>query len=180
MQLQPVYRVLRACDWLVVGPFASGSEDRGHAGPGMEVAYGPEARRDLQQSYEGDRGQALRWTRPDSEAGYVNLHALTGAYNYRVSYAVTDLDSPDDRRAELRFGVDYWARIWLNGQVVFEQTGPHGPPVEGQYTVSLTLRRGHNELLIKTHAGSAGNGFWCAISDPGDLRVSPGPKTGDS
>jgi len=34
------------------------------------------------------------------------------------------------------------------------------------------LKKGSNELLVKVHAGSAGNGFWLAISDPGDLRIT--------
>lgn len=170
--LEPVHRTLKANDWMIVGPFPSESV-YGGPGPGMQQVFPPETARDATASYVGDGGTRIGWIHPASEGDYVNLHKLTGAFDWRVSYAVTDIESPEDRPAELRFGVDYWARIWLNSKVVFEETSGHGPPCKAQYTIPVQLRKGHNELLLKIHAGSAGNGFWISISDPGDLSVRP-------
>jgi len=170
LQLQPVYRDLVASDWRVIGPFASERGPTGGPGHGMTTASGPEPGG---SDFTGDQGQALQWLRPDTSDEYINLHQLTGAYNWRVSYAATTIESDRGQAAVLRFGVDYWARLWLNGQRVFELVEGHGPPCPAQYTVPIQLRAGANRLLVKIHAGSAGNGFWLAISDPGNLRVRP-------
>lgn len=179
VRLEPVHRDLATMDWHVVGPFASPPGPYGKPGLGLDQVYPPETACDLDATYEGDAGQPLRWIRPAPAKGpvpprgpgYVDLHRLTGAYNHRVGYAVTTLISPEERAAELRFGVDYWGRIWLNGEKVFEITEAHGHPVRAQYAIPVRLRKGPNELLVKVHAGSAGNGFWLSISDPGDLVV---------
>jgi hypothetical protein len=57
----------------------------------------------------------------------------------------------------------------LNGEQVFEIVKAHGAPCAGQFAIPVQLRKGRNELLVKVHAGSRGNGFWLSISDPGDL-----------
>ena len=173
VHLDPVNRVLPPRDWMVIGPFDSEFAGHGGPGPGMAKRFPPEQERDFAASYPGAGGQPVSWFRPKEEGDYVNLHALTGAFQWRVSYAVTTIESPEDRPAELRFGVDYWARILLNGEKVFEVTDGHGPPVQAQYAVPVRLKRGKNELLLKIHAGSAGNGFWLSLTDPGDLRVGP-------
>jgi len=170
LHLQPVYRSLVASDWKVIGPFASDPLPGGGPGKGMAVAYGPEPGG---TGCSGDQGQPLEWVHPAAADEYVNLHQITGAYNCRVGYAATTIDSARDQPAVLQFGVDYWARIWLNGQPVFELVDPHGPPCRAQYTVPVDLRQGANRLLLKIHAGSAGNGFWLAISDAGNLQVRP-------
>jgi len=169
--LDPVYRVLPPSDWMVIGPFP-GISDPPQIATGMAPVYPPETERDFSSTYPGADGKPVAWIHPPGTGDYVNLHQITGAYNWRVSYAVTYITSPEDRAAELKFGMDYWARIWVNGHQVWEQLTPHGGPARGQYTVPLQLHQGVNELLIKLHAGSSGNGFWAAISDPGDLTVA--------
>lgn len=169
LQLQPVYRDLVASDWRVIGPFAS-EQLPGGPGKGMAAAYAPESGGG---EPVGDQGQPLAWIHPTIPDEYINLHQLTGAYNWRVGYAATTIESTADQAAVLRFGMDYWARVWLNGEQVFEQLEGHGPPCRAQYTVPVQLRKGANQLLVKIHAGSSGNGFWMAISDPGNLQVRP-------
>jgi hypothetical protein len=171
LSLDPVYRVLQPRDWMVIGPFVA-SDYTEAPKPGMALVNPPETVRDFAATYPGADGKPVAWIHPDGTGAYVNFHQLTGAYNWRVGYAVTYINSPEDRAAELKFGMDYWARIWLNSHQIWEQLEGHGPPVKAQYTLPLQLHRGWNELLIKLHAGSSGNGFWAAISDPGDLTVA--------
>ena len=91
LQLQPVYRDLVASDWRVIGPYASDEVPGGGPGKGMATAYGPE---NGGAGDTGDHGQALAWIHPTTPDEYINLHQLTGAYNWRVSYAETAIDSP--------------------------------------------------------------------------------------
>jgi hypothetical protein len=69
--------------------------------------------------------------------------------------------------------VDFWARIWLNGEVVFSNVDNHASkPHKDEYAIPVRLASGRNEIMIKVHAGSMGNGFWMSISDPGDLKMA--------
>ncbi len=72
----------------------------------------------------------------------------------------------------MKFGVDYFARICIIGQPVFEVAAGRCVPVKGEFTVPIALRKGRNEILVKVLAGSAGSGFWMSISDPGKLKVN--------
>jgi hypothetical protein len=173
VDVKPLYRELPAWDWRVIGPFPSRLR-RGKPGIGFDTVFGPEKVRDFTATYKGDHGQQLTWVHPKSDGPHVNLHKITGAYQYRVSYAVTTINSPEDRKARIKFGVDYWAKMWLNGKKVFQIGKSHGAPGPGQFTIPVDLKQGANELLVKVNAGSAGNGFWLAISDPGDLKIGPG------
>jgi hypothetical protein len=171
LKIDPVYHDLATNAWMVIGPFSG--TDTNDEKIGMAKVNPPELTRDFTASYPGDAGKMVSWRHADTTESYVNLHTLTGSYNWRVGYAVTTIESPENRTAELKFGVDYWARIWLNGEKVYEQKDGHGPPRPAQFTIPVQLKKGSNELLLKIHAGSSGNGFWCGISDPGDLRVAP-------
>lgn len=171
LYLEPIYRDTRASEWLVVGAFPSKPRGR-KCGEGMDTIFPPEKDRNPSALYEFD-GKKLRWVRPGFDSDYVDLFKVTGAFNHRVSYAMTIVESPEERPAEVKFGVDYWARIWLNGEKVFEITGGHSAPHKGEFTFPIKLRKGLNELFLKINAGSAGNGFWLSISDPGDLKIYP-------
>ena len=176
-KIQPFYRYVTANQWSVIGPFAS-KPQWGKTGTGMEAVLPPEGKTDLAAHYDGDAGESISWQIPKLSGQYVDLHKITGEYAEKVSFAVTYIESPEDRAVELDFGVDYWARLWLNTEKVFEVVEGHGYPVWEQFKVPVKLKKGWNELKIKVNAGSAGNGFWLAISDPGDLTIAPFPQTG--
>ena len=73
---------------------------------------------------------------------------------------MTRVESPEARRAELSIGVDYWAKVWVNGEVVFEpDKRPVGPPRKGESKFPISLQKGTNTILFKIHAGRNGNGF---------------------
>jgi hypothetical protein len=175
LKVDPIYRDLVASDWMVIGPFpgAPSPTDPAYPTAQMSVVYPPETVRDFTASYPGADGKPVNWIHPTTQDSYVNLHEITGVYNWKISYAVTYIDSPEDRTAELKFGMDYFLYVWLNGAPVFGPEEAHGPPVKAQFTVPVHLKKGRNELLLKLHAGSTGNGFWAGITDPGDLRISP-------
>jgi sialidase-1 len=159
--------------WSVVGPFPSEVEVE-HVGTGMDIAYPPEQKVNLKASYEGLGGKKIAWQVPTEQRGdYVNLFYPTGCLNDCVSYAVCYLDAPKARKAVLDFGVDYWGRVWLNGEKIFEVTEGHSFATARQFHLPVQLKKGRNELLVKVHAGAAGNAFWMNLSDPHELKVSP-------
>jgi hypothetical protein len=167
-------RDLIASDWRVLGPFPGAPDPRQvkvlHQM--MNVVYQPEKKLDFNGTCVGLNNQTLHWKQPNFNTDFVDLYRVTGEMMFKVSYAACLIESPDQRDAQLSFGVDYWAEIWVNGKEVFNNVGAHNAaPYKGEYQIPIKLVEGKNELLVKVHAGSAGNGFWMSISDLGDLKV---------
>ena len=62
-------------------------------------------------------------------------------------YGRTTIDSDRARRVQFSFGFDDWFSVWLNGEKLGSFRHDHGLEVT---TVAGELRKGPNELLIKT------------------------------
>ncbi len=171
LDVEPCHRQLTSGNWAAIGPFPSQALWR-QPPTGMGIAYPPELGRDFTATYEGIGQRQLRWQPIHDDQYYVDFYALTGAYSEAVCYAVTTITSPNERDAELLFGLDYWGKVWLNGEELITIVEAHSAPEPGQFVIPVRLRKGDNELFVKINAGSQGNGFWMGISDPGDLTVA--------
>ena len=101
--------------------------------------------------------------------GYVDLAAAMGETNPNsIGFAVCEYDSPDERDAFLRFGVDYFSRTFVNGEEVLNnEKGFNGPCVPNSRTVKVRFKKGRNVITHKIKSGGAGFGFYCNISEPG-------------
>lgn len=169
--LKPSYREIAASEWSTVGPFPSPLEHY-NIGKPFEKAYAPETRIDTATEVSVD-DKALRWMGGTSADSYVDLFDKHHKVGEVVCYGVTYLYAPSERKAELAYDVDWWGKLWVNGEklVDFAAGRPDKTPI-GRYLVTATLKAGWNEVLIKVQSGSAGNGFKMSISDPGDLKIA--------
>jgi len=89
---------------------------------------------------------------------------------------VTHIFSSAARTATLAVSADYWLVFRVNGAAVVDQSAsarPGNAPRPGELRLRVPLQAGWNRLEARVASGSGGFGFWCQISDPGDLRVSP-------
>jgi hypothetical protein len=175
LQIEPACRNLAASDWLAAGPFPGAGQRR--LEPVAEVLtrpLPPEQAAGVSASSAAQGEPAVRWTRLQGGDLFVDLSTIAPGDTGAVGYAMTDIHSPTQRQAELLFGVDYWARVWLNGQVIFEpgDRPARVAPRPGEFVIPVTLQEGVNRLLVKVHAGGAGFGFWMSLTDPGDLRYA--------
>ncbi len=90
------------------------------------------------------------------------------------------LAAPDVPRVGLSFGSDDGARIWLNGELLYQDAAIHPLTMDAQRIDRLPLRRGWNHLLVCV---AQGWGEWqlglrITSSDPqllGTLRVAINP-----
>jgi hypothetical protein len=90
----------------------------------------------------------------------VALHRAE-AGTFPVSFAIHTFERESDGDAVLKFGVDWRARIWCNGEQVYEcLTGCQGD----KFVVPLKLKKGRNVLAFKIGSGSYGNCFWTNLS----------------
>ena len=186
---EPLFRDLGPEHFAAIGPFAEIANVRktDRVYQRLDEALPPEHPVDLSAAYAGADGRKVRWVTPVSDAsltgpfgkGYVDLYTTFGVMSHVVCCAVTRIDSPEERKALISFGSDYWAKVTLNDEEVFRPEGrPRAAPAKGEVTIPIALRKGENVLFIKNHAGSAGNGFWLSITDPGDLELNSGMPKG--
>jgi hypothetical protein len=174
LDVVPVYHDITAQYWSVIGSFPSLSELK-QPGDGLAKVYPPEVKRDFSAVVPLGNGKTARWERFAGNSDYLDFFAKYHLYSTGISYAVTYIYSPVARPARLSYGVDYWAKLWLNGALVKDLSQRPYAPQKGQFTLDVPLKAGWNELLVKVHSGGSGNGFWMAISDPGDLKFAAQP-----
>jgi len=178
MTLEPIYRDLIRSDWSTVGPFPSPLM-KFRPVYGFSHIFPPEITREFTANVALSEDVFAQWSRGTGDDTYIDLFDKYHKMVDTLSYGVTYVYSPTSRSAELSYDVDYWAQLWVNGVTVakFADVRP-AKSANGRFVLDVPLIQGWNEILIKVQSGSAGNGYWAAISDPGDLKISPTPPNG--
>jgi beta-galactosidase len=108
--------------------------------------------------------------------GYLDFTEVSPAKPGEVGYAVTYIYSTVPRDATFSLSSDYWLVFKVNGRACVDQSKEgrtRRAPSAGEIVIQVPLRKGWNRLEMKVGSGSAGFGFWCQVSDPGDLRIAP-------
>ena len=154
---------LRENAWWIVGPFDNA------AGIGYNTAYIPEdtTQIDPTAQYDGVDGQ-VNWEKraDDTFDGYVDLEKIFDkGNNWNTVYAWTSVNSPDERKVELRFGTGNQTKFWLNGEAVFTHSESRSIAMD-QDTIPVTLKPGENSILVKVCSENTYFlGFYLRITD---------------
>jgi hypothetical protein len=130
--------------WHVIGPF----DNSGRAG--FETVFPPEKEIRLGATYEGKTGPA-KWQPFEStdDYGKLDFNKPLGPQKEVTAYAVTTIDSPEERDAELRLGCKNAWKVWLNGELLFGRDEYHRGQQMDQYKLKCRLRKGANTVLVK-------------------------------
>jgi putative membrane-bound dehydrogenase-like protein len=153
--------------WRVAGPFPNGPGDEG-----LEKDYGPEKGIDLQASYPGGKAGPVRWRTVTADAqGYVDLRAYHESHGPQsVTYLTRAVNSPAEQEVRILLGTDDGAKLWVNGQLV-HTSRQHRAAAPGQDTVTVKLRPGRNELLLKVANGEGLHGFFLTLLSGQELQA---------
>jgi hypothetical protein len=135
------------------------------------TVYSAETARDLDAGVSLDGGARGAWVVPDGEDGYVDFRRAFQRMAGSLAYAVTHLHVAADCDVRLVYGADYFIRLWVNGTLIADVPSQGGAAIRDRFEQQVPLRAGWNEVRVKLASGTYGNGFWMAVSDPGDLRV---------
>lgn len=126
--------------WLVAGSF-----------PGADVTIEHLAAENELRPIEGMEVGDRQWLRAE-HLGYsaerLRLDQVFGREFDVVSYAHTLVHSDRAQSGFLWMGFDDFARVWLNGEVVFTETEAHSFHL-GDVQIPIDLRAGENRLLVK-------------------------------
>lgn len=161
--------------WYVALPFSATDET------GLDAAYPPENRMDLEAEYAGKIGP-VRWVVRRAIGGVVGLGELLGGhdlYENAVALATCDVISPSARDVVLSCGSDDDIAIWLNGVQVVRRVYSGGLERDAEKR-PVTLKRGTNRLLVKVHNRAGMWGFHLRFTDASGapargLRFEPRP-----
>ena len=132
-------------DWHLIAPFDNTAKS------GFDKVYPPERDVDLNKSYSGKNGKAVRWVPYSTEDSYgmVNLKEVFGKNKGSVAYAFVEFNAVSTGPIELRLGCINANKVWLNGKLVTSNHVYHSGTAIDQYTGSGHLRKGRNEILLK-------------------------------
>ena len=149
--------------WWIIGPFDNA------AGIGYNTVYIPEdtTQIDPAAQYNGIDGQ-VKWEKQadDTFDGYIDLEKIFAKnVNWNTVYAWTIVNSPNERKIELRFGSGTQSKLWLNGEEVFTHSDSHSIAMD-QDTIPVTLKQGENSILVKVCSEDTYfMGFYLRITD---------------
>ncbi len=167
--------------WHVLGPFPVQANNRAEA---MEAVLPGES-----NAIAGDTNPNLYYTRADgtqldfrktavSDAkGFIDLGEALGAFGETgIAYATKTVDCDQSGEVTLRLGVDYFMKVWVNGELVCDISEGHGSPKPNRHIIKTRMKQGENVITLKVWPGSKGFGFWANMSEPSaDLAQDAGP-----
>ncbi|HEY3329817.1 MAG TPA: hypothetical protein VGK19_07345 [Capsulimonadaceae bacterium] len=169
LNLTPVFDSILSVRWMKIGPFSVPGRDGDKS---IATVFPPETKRDFTADVASG-SDTIRWAQGTGTDEFIDLTAGKGVVVGNVGYAVTHIYSPTARAVQLSYSMDFWAKMWMNGLMI-EGIVPNAgsAPSKGQFTATTTLNAGWNELMVKLASGSGGDGFWLAVTNPGDLRFA--------
>ncbi len=181
LDIEPIYKDINPDKFYVLGPFKplKNPDNLQDVVSSLNQVLQPEKQINLKETYYVMNGKTDDWIKPQTgrdlsdptAKNFIDFYKTFGILGNSISYAITYIKSPENRDAQLSFGADYWSKIWLNNKVIKKpEIRLPTPPQKGEEKINIRLKKGINVLLIKVYSGSAGYGFWCSISNPGDLK----------
>jgi len=149
--------------WYYAGPFDNSN------GKGFATEYPPEKGVDLKATYEGKKQAALQWKLGERfRDNAANDLAIFGdndnfaVYLYRKIQCAAAMDVP------ALFGSDDSLTVWLNGKKLLANNSSRVVNL-GDDRLTLSLRQGENELLLKVCQGNGPTGFAFGLGGDADL-----------
>ncbi len=150
--------------WWMLGAFDN------TVGIGYNTKYIPEdtTQIDLNKKYEGIDGQ-ISWKKFSDDAfdGFIDFGE---DIDWRVSYAMSIITSPKERKALFRFCSDDQSKIWLNGKEIFTDANAQTAILD-KNTIPVTLKAGKNTILVKVCNERMSWGFYLRVTDTDGIPV---------
>lgn len=146
-------------EWLIAGPYKEEGKE------GEEIygsPFGPES----------DDADDVQWKpiRRGQKTWSIDLEQALGANDYCAAYLRTFVWSDKDQDAIFEAGADDAIKVWVNGQLCYEQWRTGGPVVRSM-VAEFRLKRGWNALLVKVVDHGGGWEFGGRVRGPGGVEL---------
>lgn len=118
---------------------------------------------DLHKEFPAEASDADRsaWKALPEEEGKIDIRKALDAKAPATIYASTQIERADAGVAFLALSIDYFAKVWVNGELVTTISGGHS--ANAPQLIPVTFRKGVNSVLVKIGAGSNGHAFSAAL-----------------
>ncbi|MDE0735716.1 MAG: DUF1549 and DUF1553 domain-containing protein, partial [Pirellulaceae bacterium] len=146
--------------WHSIGPFAAADFKKAYS-----EAFAPEKEIDLKKVY----GE-LKWLpQPGWKDGQIH-NTLTGTNS--ANYLHRTIEAPQKGPLEISLGRDDAIKVWLNGKSVLAKEVMGGVAAD-QDKVTLQLKAGRNDLLVKIVNAGGPSGFYFStkVSIPANIQA---------
>jgi putative heme-binding domain-containing protein len=155
--------------WHVLGPFALEAKP----------AINPEGAIDLKASVPGIEDKLVAWKQVGQEdaRGKIDLNKVFSTSDRAFAFGYAELQSMDDRKAEMLVGSDDSLTVWVNGKQVYEHKHDRGYTSE-EDRLEVALVKGTNRILVKcgNHGGSWA--FGVSLTTPVEYAFLKAPSAG--
>ncbi len=149
-------------DWMVIGPFPFDE--------GLDGNHPPERELKMEEVYTG-MNSTIGWQKTETgPEGYLNFISLFNQDDAAavdmigMAYAYTEIASPDDREVTLTLGSNDGAKIWLNGEIIYNVHVGRSA-IADQVFLKIHLKKGTNKILAKVENLGANWGLYMRICD---------------
>ena len=148
--------------WYYAGPFDNSN------GKGFATEYPPEKGVDLQAVYEGKKQARVQWKRGERfQDNTANDLAIFDDNNNFVVYLYRKIQCAAAMGVLALFGSDDTLTVWLNGKKLLANNCNRVVNL-GDDRLTLPLRQGENELLLKVCQGNGPTGFAFGLGGEAD------------
>jgi tetratricopeptide (TPR) repeat protein len=146
--------------WRVIGPFSLGNYS------GFQHAYPPEQKIDLNVSYKS-AGKELTWQSAEDGYfdGYIDFKKVFRHTAWSVGYGLIYIQSPEERKVQIRLGSNEACKVWLNNKLVWQHFITSKEASLDRDLVTVLLNPGYNKLLVKITNNLLGWGYFLRVTD---------------
>jgi hypothetical protein len=131
--------------WYAIGPFPNDGRSN------LTTAFEPETSPlDLDAVYIGRWSRPVKWRFFQSPEPRVDI---PGHEPYEIYYLYSEIFSDQDRQVWLASGADDYAKIWLNGTLIWESSRGHKSWIPDETLQKVELKKGTNPVLYRLENG---------------------------
>jgi CubicO group peptidase (beta-lactamase class C family) len=156
--------------WLLIGPISAKEDDQKlqenefNSDPILDQDYSDVRNRLViaDSSYTWHYVQAENAIIED---GIINLSKSLGNCDFASAYAYATIKMPEELACILGVGSDDAVKIWINGELVHSYWTARGLNLNNDL-VPIKLKKGNNDILVKTQNRGGSWGFVCHVIMP--------------
>ncbi len=154
-------------NWMVIGPFDTEATPQTptEVTPGFIKEYPPEKEIKFSKTYSGKNGD-VNWKKAKiNKSGLLDFNEIFNPYTGAIVYAYAEVESPNNRKAVITLGSDDGAKVWINGELVYNKTIWRGA-VHDEEFLDVNLKKGKNTILVKVENNTGEWGLILRLVDP--------------
>jgi tetratricopeptide (TPR) repeat protein len=145
--------------WKICGPF------RSYKYSGFDHAFPPERETNLSSTYKNNSLE-IKWIDGDDDHhdGHVDLANIFRQNQFATAYSLIYINSPDERKVQIRLGSDESCKLWLNDELIWQHYIKRGAVVDRDI-ITVVLHSGYNKVLLKINNTDLDWGFYFRVTD---------------